>query len=86
MPIIHAILTAPDSDRDILCRQFGKDADNGRMTEVVRLIERAGGFERTQELAIAHAQSAMASLSPLPDTPASTCLARIADFVVSRDR
>ncbi|MEP0767217.1 MAG: polyprenyl synthetase family protein [Fimbriimonadia bacterium] len=86
LPVIHALVSAPDSDRDILRRQFGRDADNGRMNEVIGMIERSGGFERAHELAVAHVQSAMASLSPLPETPASACLARIADFVVSRDR
>jgi octaprenyl-diphosphate synthase len=86
LPLIHAWVQATDSERHIIRRMFGKPADEEGIKAVVEMIGRAGGFERTREVAAAHAQSAVASLAPIQPSQARDCLYTIADFVVSRDR
>ncbi len=86
LPLIHALARTSQSERHQIERTFGQNPDDGSIRAVVEMIDRAGGFDHTREVAAAHVQSAVASLAAIGETPVRECLYSIADFVVSRDR
>jgi octaprenyl-diphosphate synthase len=86
LPLIHAYRRASLSDQEILHRCFGNGMAEHHMSDVVDLIDKAGGFDHTRDVALSHSQSAMASLAVISPSVERDCLISIADFAVSRDR
>jgi len=85
LPLIHTLLRASDADRLEITRLFGRTDDETRILAVVEIIDRAGGFDHTLDVACGHVDSAVTCLASIPATHARDCLHSIADFVVTRE-
>jgi octaprenyl-diphosphate synthase len=86
-PVIHVRRTATPDDRGRLDALAGQAAmGNGSLAALRELVERYAAVPATMRLVDDYLQLACEQLSRLPDSPARRALARLAEFVRSRDR
>jgi octaprenyl-diphosphate synthase len=85
LPVIRAVTAADARERGFWERVIEKgDQREDDLATALALMERHGTLASTRQTALAHAARARAALSPLPEGPIRTQLARLADFVVAR--
>ncbi len=96
LPIIHALVRAPEPDRrrlqDILEGADGlpagrsSEGDGAGVLDVQEILARAGSIDHALGVARAHARRAAAALEPIGESPARESLLALADFVTARRR
>ncbi len=91
LPLIHAMRNADADDAALLRRciesggqQQGTDSRDGVLQRVIAIVRRCGSLEYTRDLAIKQADTAIALLQGLPDTPFRNALLDMANLSVRR--
>lgn len=86
LPLIHALSRAPrsDSKRILKIVRKGGAAESSAFHEVATFVREHGGVDYALAAARRHRDNARAALHVLPDSPARSSLAQLADFVVER--
>lgn len=79
-PVLYALEENPHLER-LIEQQFKKAED---LAEAIALIKESNGIERSQELAVQHAQKAVSCLKDLPSTKPCQTLIDLPDYVLSR--
>ncbi|HLJ62340.1 MAG TPA: polyprenyl synthetase family protein [bacterium] len=89
LPIIHALLRAPEADRRhleaVLTRTNG-DAREDPTADVREILARCGAVDYALDVARARADRAAAALGRLRDSPARSSLHGLVEFVTVRTR
>jgi octaprenyl-diphosphate synthase len=87
LPLIHALRTAGVEDRMRLCATLSQpEIHEADLATVTAMIARHGGFEAARCIAEARAERALAHLDGFAPGPFRDALARLARYVVGRDR
>jgi len=85
LPVILALETATDAERDMLAAALGNtEAGPEQLASVLALFNRTDTLGRTVERAQEHVRRAIAALQVLPASEMRELLAEIAEFTVSR--
>lgn len=88
LPLLHALRTAPDQDRDRL-HALLRDSPEARLaafSEARQLIAKAGGFTAARQQAEELIQAATAALAIFPESQAKATLLALAAYVLQRDK
>lgn len=85
LPLIHT-MTAGDGDDAALIKSALAEKSSEQLDEVIAAVKRSGGIDYTQSQAQMHRQYALSALNHLPDSPATSALAALADLAVDRQR
>mgnify|MGYP000897491871 CR=1 FL=1 len=87
LPLIHTLAVADEATRAqleaVLSRRDLTDADIAAVTGV---LARCGGFQEARRVAFERAERAERALAPFPDSIYKDTMARLARYVVARDR
>lgn len=89
LPIIHALLRAPETDRrhlEAVLTQTNGDAREDPTADVREILARCGAVDYALSVARARAERAAAALGPLHDSPARSSLHGLVEFVTMRTR
>ncbi|HYM69221.1 MAG TPA: polyprenyl synthetase family protein, partial [bacterium] len=89
LPIIHALLRAPEADRRHLEAVLTRTNGDGRedpTVDVREILARCGAVDYALDVARARADRAAAALGPLHDSPARSSLQGLVEFVTVRTR
>lgn len=86
LPMIGALRNAPAKDRAAL-RELASapDLEDGKLDELMKLMDTHGGLAYARERAVHYAQTAKAFLLLFDDSPSRDALQFAADYVVERD-
>ncbi len=84
LPLIYAIERAAPTQAASLRRAI-ESGGLDSLDNIIAAIRDSGALERARQRAHAYADAAKAALSTLPESPASTALATIADYAIRRD-
>jgi octaprenyl-diphosphate synthase len=85
LPVIVAYERADEAAREFWRRTIGDGAQHeGDLKRAVSYVDQSGAIEETQALARHHADEAIAALAPLPASPISEALTRVAEFCANR--
>jgi all-trans-nonaprenyl-diphosphate synthase len=79
-PVLYALQEKPYLET-LIEREFAQEGD---LEQAIAMVQDSGGIERSRELAAHHAQTAMESLTELPDSDSRQALLELADYVLSR--
>lgn len=86
LPMISALRNAPESERTAMQRMAtSPDLKDGALDDLVRLMEKHGGFACARERAAHYAHAAKALLLPFDNSPSRNALQSAADYVVERN-
>lgn len=86
LPLIAALRNSPQDEKLALHRLASSpDPKDGAMDQLLKLMEKHGGFEYAREIAAKHARSAKAHLHSFKDSPTRNALQSAADYVVERN-
>ncbi len=87
LPIIHALVRAPEADRRRL-REILEHADGDRagIADVQEILARCGAIDHALDVAHTRARRAAAALDPIRRSPARESLLALVDFVTARNR
>jgi octaprenyl-diphosphate synthase len=85
LPLIRVLASADPAGRPALERALLKPAGPDGVAAARRIILERGGVTASLATARELVATAKSRLAPLPDSPARTQLAELADFVVARD-
>ena len=83
LPLIHALKTG-SAAQQALIRDALREGRVERLAEVLEAVESTGGISYSAALAARHADTAIAALGELPDSPFKDALIGIARFAVQR--
>lgn len=84
LPVLYALQSTDPADarlRDLVSRPLDDDAEHA---EALQLLRASTALEQARETTLSFAESARATLSSLPDSPARRALEALADLVVLR--
>ncbi|MBF1999182.1 MAG: solanesyl diphosphate synthase [Synechococcales cyanobacterium C42_A2020_086] len=79
-PVLYALQEKPYLET-LIEREFAQEGD---LEQAIAMVRDSGGIERSRELAAHHAQTAMESLTELPDSDSRQALLELTDYVLSR--
>ena len=85
LPLIHTMTAGSDDDAALIKSALAEKSSE-QLEEVIAAVKRSGGIDYTQDQAQQHRQLALSALSHLPDSPAKSALASLADLAVDRQR
>ena len=85
LPVIRAIASGGDVERDFWTRTIGKGRqEDGDLEQAISLLVKHGAMEATRQTALEYAGRAKAALSAVPDSDIREMLIDLADYVVAR--
>ena len=85
LPVIRAIASGGDAERDFWTRTIGKGRqEDGDLEQAISLLVKHGAMEATRQTALEYAGRAKAALSAVPDSDIREMLIDLADYVVAR--
>lgn len=85
LPVIRAIAAADDEERVFWTRTIGQGRqEDGDLERALELLTTHSSLESTRQTALDWAETAKASLGPVPDSALKSLLVELADFVVAR--
>jgi octaprenyl-diphosphate synthase len=85
LPIIHALQSASDKDREGILRLFQATSwSSGKFQRLVEHLTRIGSIDYTREMAVARIRRAKQSLAVFESSPQKDLLFDIADYALVR--
>ena len=84
LPLIHAIRTANDEQRQLLTRAIMERNGLDYLEQIQEILQQTGAFDYSRNKAEDEIRKAKLALSILPDTPYRKALMSLADLAVNR--
>lgn len=84
LPLIHAIRTANDEQRQLLTRAIMERNGLDYLEQIQEILQQTGAFDYSRNKAEDEIRKAKLALSILPDTPYRQALMSLADLAVNR--
>ena len=84
LPLIHAIRTANDEQRQLLTRAIMERNGLDYLGQIQEILQQTGAFDYSRNKAEDEIRKAKLALSMLPDTPYRQALMSLADLAVNR--
>ena len=84
LPLIHAIRTANDEQRQLLTRAIMERNGLDYLEQIQEILQQTGAFDYSRNKAEDEIKKAKLALSILPDTPYRQALMSLADLAVNR--
>lgn len=84
LPLIHAIRTANDKQRQLLTRAIMERNGLDYLEQIQEILQQTGAFDYSRNKAEDEIRKAKLALSILPDTPYRQALMSLADLAVNR--
>jgi octaprenyl-diphosphate synthase len=86
LPLIHALKSATDRERELIAAAFKKTRTNKKDFESVkRIIKKYSGLEYTATVSGDHIDKARAFLELFPSSPYKDALLELANYIVTRE-
>jgi octaprenyl-diphosphate synthase len=86
LPMISALRKATEADRSAMLKMASSsNLEDGALDDLMRLMEKHGGFAYARDRAAHYAKSAKALLLPFDESPSRNALQSAADYVVERN-
>jgi len=86
LPLIHALKSATDRERELIAAAFKKTRTNKKDFESVkRVIKKYGGLEYTATVSGDHIDKARGFLELFPSSPYKDALLELANYIVTRE-
>jgi len=87
LPLVYALETADDAERKLVETVLSdRNYDRVGFAEILAMVERHGGIQRTRERAQQFTDRARQIVSEFPDNPYQRALFTLTDLVTERDR
>ncbi len=83
LPVIHAIGVSTGEQATLLKKSI-EHADASELTHIIDLVRASGSLDYTRQMALEHAEKAIAILEPLPTSTWRECLIDLTRFSVER--
>ncbi len=86
LPLIYALEQATAEERELVATVL-KDGnyDRAPFSQILRMIERRRGFDRTRERAQSFTDKARAMVSEFPESPYQRAMCALTELVTERD-
>ncbi len=83
LPLIHAMNHSNEEESSLIAESI-RQADSSKLETIISIIQRVGSLDYTLNAANQHAAKAIASLTPLPESPYKQAMVELAEFSVKR--
>lgn len=83
LPLIYAMQNSEEAQRNLI-REAIIEGGLNHLSDIISIVQNAGGLEYTRQCAQWHAEQACSSLVTLPDNGFRTAMAGLAEFAVKR--